>query len=797
MYRLIVHSAIIMKKFVLTALAVCMTSGLFAQKVKQDGYTNFKDTVFAMKDLVVEAEQVKKTQALKLDVPTKFVPQSTHVLPATLLEERGIQDIQDAVRFIPGIRIQTTYGAFQQLSIRGFDHSIVMVDGVRDERSGIDNSYPFGDLSNVESIELIKGPSSVLCGQGAVGGVLNITRKAPSDKTTVNAKMSVGSWDYRQSFLGIGGKLAGPFNYYASINYSNTDGWRDNMVKRLSVYGAISGKLSPKDEIEIRGGFNNDDYGTETGLAPYMSNDIYNLDGSLYLNKYDLQPGLSKKSRYNCCSDFMTNNAWNISAQYTHTFNKYIKVMDKFSYQYDDIDYFNTESLDYLTSSTQQDGYDHYYVSNDQITYICLDSVQRTYPLRFSHIAQSYNNQLEISGKFETGPIKHNYVAGWSMFFLRRVSYTGYNFGYDSNGDLIDGSDLWGPGLYSVSSVSEPTCGGTVYSKFSKANLHRRYMHGFYIQDLIEFSDQWKVLLSGRYDKYKYRKATTTANDGKRDYDEPDGSSFSGVKTNAFTYRVGVVYLPIPSLSLYASAGSYFKPINTTYSATTIYVNSNGNVFDPSENGGEVFKPQKGTQFEFGVRYELGNKLAANASVFYIDKKNVVTSLGTETIDGVRYTISGQVGRMDSKGFDIDVTYTPMPGLMFTTGYAFTNSKIREMASNPYMDSDATKGRQYAYIPRNTFYVLGDYIVTKGVLKNLGFNLSVNFQDDLYMNSSNTLKIDDYWMTDLGVSYKLKNNVRLALNVKNLFNVDYYSSVTPNFVPGAPRNYLVSASYSF
>ena len=123
-----------------------------------------------------------------------------------------------------------------------------------------------------------------------------------------------------------------------------------------------------------------------------------------------------------------------------------------------------------------------------------------------------------------------------------------------------------------------------------------------------------------------------------------------------------------------ASVSSYFKPINTTYTDNTIYVNGSGNEFDPSKVGGEVFKPEEGNQFEFGVRYELGEKLSANASLFYINKKNIVASLGTETKDGKDWNIQGQVGRMDSRGFDMDVTYTPIQDLMFTTGYSFTNA---------------------------------------------------------------------------------------------------------------------------
>ena len=120
------------------------------------------DTTYNLQEVVVETARKARPQITKLDVPMKYMPLSVSGIEAQSLELRGIRNIQDAVRFMPGIRIQTSYGAFQQISVRGFDHAVMMIDGVRDERSAINNSYPVPDLSAVESIELLKGPASVL-----------------------------------------------------------------------------------------------------------------------------------------------------------------------------------------------------------------------------------------------------------------------------------------------------------------------------------------------------------------------------------------------------------------------------------------------------------------------------------------------------------------------------------------------------------------------------------------------------------------------------------------------------------
>lgn len=783
-----------MKKLVSIAVGTALLLPAQAQQKNRD-YTNFSDSIFSINEVVVATNYKRKTEALKLDVPAKFVPVSTNAITSGMLEKRNIRDIQEASRFLPGVRFRTSYGSFTQFSIRGFDNSVIMVDGVRDERSSIDNSYPFMDLSAVESIELLKGPASVLYGQSAVGGVLNIVRKAPQSKQSVYARLAYGSFYNKQATMALGGKLFGPLNYRASVNGQDQEGWRNNATKRLSGYLALGGRLTEKDELDIRIGANRDFYPTEIGLPPTMSNDILSAaDDTKYLSKGDMLPGLNRKARYNSESDFMYNRAFNVSATYKHTFNEAFKLMEKLSYTYDDIDYFGTESLDYLTSDSPV--YDHYYLTKDKQgnnvkKYICLDSIYYSYPLRFSHIAKTVNNQLELSGRFTTGEVTHNYLGGYSLVTLFRDSYMAYGGG---------STGATSPGTTGHGSVYNPHSIGWMEAPFRFVTAQKTFTHGFYLQDLVEFSDKLKMLLAGRYDLFMYKTANLNTSDGGRHYDKPDEDAYNKITNGAFTFRAGLVYLPIEKLSLYGSYGTYFKPIRAFYDAQTIYIDKNGKEFTPV-NGEEVFKPENGFQVEVGARYEITRTLQANVSLFYINKNNIRQTLANkgDIANGVELDkkVVGQVGRMASKGFDIDVTWSPIYNLSMTAGYGYTDAKVRDLASNPYMATDANKDKRYAYIPKNTFYAYGAYTVSKGPLKGFGVNLSSSFQDKVYRNQANTTFFDSYWMTDLGLSYTLKNNVRLGVNVNNLFDKDYCNQALGNqYVPGTPRNFMLSASYT-
>ncbi|MCU6167867.1 hypothetical protein KWH76_23975, partial [Enterobacter roggenkampii] len=111
-----------------------------------------------------------------------------------------------------------------------------------------------------------------------------------------------------------------------------------------------------------------------------MANDVYNTDGSKYLSKGDMLPGLNRRWRYNNESDFMINNGSNVSVRYSNKVSESLKIENRLAYNYDNIDYFSTETLSYMESADPI--YSHYYMKVDAKTkeqtkqYISLDTVQ-------------------------------------------------------------------------------------------------------------------------------------------------------------------------------------------------------------------------------------------------------------------------------------------------------------------------------------------------------------------------------------------------------------------------------------
>lgn len=782
-----------MKKIVFSAIALIAAGVMSAQN------KSMVDTVYSISEVEVVDFSRKKVDIGKLDVPLEYLPMTVNTVSFKDLEIRGITNMEDAVKFLPGVRMQTSYGAFQTLTVRGFNYTPIMVDGIRDERTMI-NSYPVADLTDIESMELLKGPASVLYGQSVIGGVLNIVRKSPTPYNVVNARMAYGSWDNKQATMDFGGKLYKSVNYRALLNYADQNGWRDNGNKRFSGYFALASKIDATSNIDVRGGFNRDWYGTEIGLPPNMTNDVYSKDGTLFLQKGQIQSGLNRESRYNSQSDFFKNYGWNVTMKYDKKFGDNLKLQNYASYYDDDINYFGTESLKYLESDNAI--YDHFYLTKNKAgdevrKYICLDSVYLASPLRFSHMTKTFSDQLELSGNFYTGSIKHNFIGGYTFSQMNRNSYTGYNLA-PANDPLNSKYDVYGPGLYSHLAVNNPQSMGYMNSSFSKAIITKSYMHSIYFQDLVELDDKWKVMLAGRYDFFKYMRANAPTYDGERQYHRSEQTAYSINNTSSFTYRAGVVYIPTKDLSLYGSMASFFNPYRDFYAENVIYVNANGDRFQPTD-GKEIFKPQTGYQAEVGVRYNLGKYVQTTGSVFYIIKNNEKKTLKTGVVDedGITKSVVGQVGSSESKGFDLDITVFPAQGFNVMIGYAYTDATIREMKTNEYMETETQKGNELTGVPENTFFAAANYLISKGVFKNLGFVVTTSFMDKVYRNTDNTSEYPSYWLVDMGVSYKLKNNVRLSANVNNVFDKDYFNqSLGSQMVPSMPRNFLFTMAYS-
>lgn len=772
-----------MKRNILTAIIVIAAGDLTAQNKA------ITDTTFHLPSVEVSSVIPYKSSTLQLNLPSKFLPVSVSSVPYNNLSALNIIDLKDAMIYLPGVSMRSTYSTFQSVSIRGFGFSPVMIDGVRDERTSISNSAPFPDLTSVESIELVKGPASVLFGHSTVGGIVNVVRKAPTAERVLNFRMNYGSWDNKNAGIDLGGKVYKTLNYRATAFISDNEGYRHTNNKRFSGYLALATPIGVNQNLEFRGGFYHDKYGTDLGLAPFMHANIYNADGTKYLFNGDMLPGTNKRWRYNNESDFMTSDGFNTMLKYNLKVSDALNIENRLAYNYDDGVYSGLDNMGYLESSSPI--YKHYYMKGDNKVYINLDSLQFKAVYAFKNVMKTVNNELDFSGKFYLGnSMKYNYFGGYSLVYMTRDVYKTTN-----------PKNFSGPGFTNISSHN-PQSMGYVNSQYDETvSLAKTITHGIFLQNVLELSDRFKLMLAGRYDYFDYQTATATLNENGDSY--RNKTSYKKIPSSAFTYRAGAVYLPTSDLSVYASFANFYAPYRDVYSSNTIYIDSDGKRFYPKD-GDEIFKPQTGYQTELGTRYTYKNVLQLTGSLFYIKKNNEKKTLASNVEDpednNTKKSVVGQVGTSDSKGFDLEAVITPIDNMFFKLSYSYTDAKIRKIKKNKYIDKDVDEGSRLAGVVPSTFSAMGNYMIGKGAFRNLGFNFGCTFTDTSYRPISKTAKYDAHWLTDLGAYYKLDNGVKLAVLAKNIFNETYYVEAAGmnarQLLPGDPASFVFSISYS-
>jgi iron complex outermembrane receptor protein len=475
----------------------------------------------------------------KIDVPLRDMPITTSSVSVKTIEQRGADDLGEAMKNTTGIRANNTYGGFQHFTIRGFSNFVLLVDGVRDERHNISTSAPNTNLANVESIEVLKGPASVLFGHSALGGIINIARKKPTANFKADFSAAYGSFNTRRMRAGAGGPVNDKLRYRVDFGMSNTDGYRHSGSNTNNGYLALEYTPTAKDLFYLTIGANKDSYDTDAGIPM--------LAGSKTI------PGLNVNTRYNDPADFLKHTRYDFQLKYVHRFNERLKLSNQLSYYDDNINYFSTEEL---TPNTR------------------LDSINRSFPFYFNHLTKPLQNQLELTYEFNTGKIEHKLLVGYSLSLLNRKTFNG---------------DVYGPGKNTTLAITNPIL-NQGYINFEDRNYRATMenVHGIYVQDWIKITDNLKALAGLRYDIFDGTYYTNVVDEDRNITEKGPKSTISKA---ALTYRAGLVYQPIEPLSVYGSYSTYFKPSRR--------VAPNGETFDP-ETG---YQAEVGSRLELSSKW--------------------------------------------------------------------------------------------------------------------------------------------------------------------------------------------------
>jgi len=207
------------------------------------------------------------------------VPSNVTVITSKEIDQSNAQTVIDLMRDEAGVVVRDYYGTGKTASvdIRGFGetgplNTLVLVDGRRVNEidlSGVDwTQIP---LDQVERIEIVRGSGSVLYGDNAVGGVINIITKKPDKPLSAKAEGVVGSYHYNKETGSVGGKW-GPLSAILHAGYNATEGYRDNgFLRTRDVGGKIIYDLNEDVRFDLSGGFHRDKAGLPGGLSKVLA----------------------------------------------------------------------------------------------------------------------------------------------------------------------------------------------------------------------------------------------------------------------------------------------------------------------------------------------------------------------------------------------------------------------------------------------------------------------------------------------------------------------------------------------
>jgi iron complex outermembrane receptor protein len=384
------------------------------------------------------------------------------------------------------------------------------------------------------------------------------------------------------------------------------------------------------------------------------------------------------------------------------------------------------------------------------------NTVNRSYSWQQINSPQKTFNLYGV-GKFETFGIKHNFSAG---------------------GDAVLSKNIYPNGILQYSatpiSVFNPqyeekydTTGMTLYTNSLREKFGYNVL-GAYIMNQVEILSNLKLLAGLRYSNY-FRRYQAYKQDGSiQNNERPE-------RTENFSPRLGLVYQPVTSVSVYANYNEGFSPQYGNY----------------VESGGP-FDPETTKEYEVGIKGEFfGGRLLPFISVYQSTKKNVLQSAPRPGFPYWRESI----GEVRSRGIEMGIMGTVFSNLFINFNYNYNKTKITESLKPEDI------GQLFANSPQNSANGWIKYSFNRSWIKGLFIGGGFQYVDSRYFSNKKAAvsvqEMPAYTLIDALIGYRIKQ-YGLQLNGNNLFDKRYAQSGSFGaYVPGTPRNLLVTFSYSF
>ncbi len=605
-----------------------------------------EQTTVIVSDASPEDIGVNETSVPKLTQPLVDTPQSISIVSAKELSDRGITSLEDALRTIPGITLGAGEYSWQgdNAYLRGFPtRDDMFIDGQRDY------GYYSRDPFDTDSVEVLKGPSSILFGRGSAGGDINQVSKLASSTAAFAADAIVDSADMRR----------------ATIDWDSPVALGEGAALRVSAM-AQHAQVADRDTTQ------SDRWGVAPSLALGLGSPTRLWVNYFHQTAHDVpdygipwldgRPApVNRSNFYGFSSDFLDTSVNVATARLEHDFGGSAMLRSQLRYSADARDFRLTEAA--IPAGTEPT------VSPTAIA-VTRNEFQGFSTDRF------LQDQTDLVLRFHTAAFSHAIVSGFEVgresprpTYITNVGVPGTN--------LADPR----PQAYSVALSYERLHADTVATTA-----------GLYVLDTVQVGPCWQLMGGVRWDSFDARYRSTGYT--------PAGtvSAITNVDhvDRPFSYRAALIYAQDARWSLYATLGTSFDPsaegIESLISSGRSLAQANLNL-----------DAEKNRAYELGTKWNLiGDSLFLGGSIFRLDKLNA--RVPDPTNPG--FNILGGDERVT--GAEIEMTGHITSSWLIRASYTYLASEVtRTTPGGPLLGAPLTNA------PRNSSTLWTEYFVSR------------------------------------------------------------------------------------
>ena len=687
--------------------------------------------------------KVDKSANSKFVAPLLDTPKSVSVISKQLIEDTQVTTLSDALRTVPGITLGAGEGGNpngDRPFIRGYNsESSMYVDGVRNSTS--QNREMFA----IEQVEITKGSASAMGGAGTTGGSINMISKVAKKGDFLEGSVGAGTDDYQR------------------ITLDGNKDFGNGIAARVAVMGHHNDKAGQEDGTEY----------ARAGIAPSITFGL-DSDTRATLSYYYLKTDDTPDSGIPYNNPFGAPRTGAIDYRPLNGNGKPIDVEQGMYYGWKDRDFQKQENqsgtiklehdlTDNLTLSNtavyNKSKNDYLWTNPDDSQGNFYNKPEFTNQLEGnvwaranSRVADTdtFTDQLALTGKFNTGRLKHNFNLGaeYSDQETDRTQYiiNGENTTGSAYSDCSKSENVSSGWCTSVQNPNRGQWTGSISTEGADRYNIQNKNTSVYFLDSIELHPQWILDLGLRWDDYS---AEQTMIAGRYNSTYSEGTVVNLKNDSDFVnYQAGLVYKPVENGSIYASYATSSNPVGV----------DGGDGSEGITAAIQNLKPEEVRTMELGTKWDvLNEKLNLTAAIFRTEKTNTRATADDGTTKNIGET------RVD--GFELGVNGNITDKWALSAGYTYLDSELVDDGTG------LNDGKQVQNVAKNSATLWTTYQVTPQLTLGAG----AIAMDKVYGNAANTKWVPGYVRYDAMARYNVNKNVDLQLNVNNLADTRYFT----------------------